>query len=113
MSEHTHDGVHYHSHDEHEHGHNHSHTHDPAEIKKIVNRLAKSIGHLESVKRMIEDGRDCADVLVQLAAVRSEINNAGKQLLKEHMEHCIVEAVEENDSEAVEKLNEVIDKFMK
>ena len=111
MSEHTHDGVHYHSHGE--HAHNHSHTHDPAEIKKIVNRLAKSIGHLESVKRMIEDGRDCADVLVQLAAVRSEINNAGKQLLKEHMEHCIVEAVEENDSEAVARLSDVIDKFMK
>ena len=110
MSEHTHDGVHYHTHEE---GHNHSHTHDPAEIKKIVNRLAKSIGHLESVKRMIEDGRDCADVLVQLAAVRSEINNAGKLLLKEHLEHCIVEAVEEKDSEAVEKLNDVIDKFMK
>ena len=110
MSEHTHDGVHYHTHEE---GHNHSHTHDPAEIKKIVNRLSKSIGHLESVKRMVEDGRDCTEVLVQLAAVRSEINNAGKQLLKEHMEHCIVEAVEENDTEAVTKLNDVIDKFMK
>ena len=116
MSEsHTHDHHHdHHSHDHtHDHGHDHSHTHDPKEIKKIVNRLAKSIGHLESVKRMVEDGRDCTDVLVQLAAVRSEINNAGKLLLKEHMAHCIVEAVEENDDEAVEKLNEVIDKFMK
>ncbi len=62
---------------------------------------------------MVEDGRDCTDVLVQLAAVRSEINNAGKALLKEHMAHCIVEAVEENDDEAVAKLNDVIDKFMK
>ena len=119
--------VHTHSHDRgdghvhthhigeevHGHHHDHSHTHDPAQIKKIVNRLSKSIGHLESVKRMVEDGRDCTEVLVQLAAVRSEINNAGKALLKEHMAHCIVEAVEENDDEAVEKLNDVIDKFMK
>lgn len=93
--------------------HNHSHTHDPQEMKAIVNRLSRSIGHLESVKKMIEDGRDCSDVLIQLSAVRSEINNAGKLLLKEHMEHCIVEAVEQNDRESIEKMNQAIDMFMK
>ena len=60
----------------HSHGHGeHSHTHDPAEIKKIVNRIARSIGHLESVKRMVEDGRDCSDVLIQLSAVEAELNS--------------------------------------
>ena len=103
-----------HDHHEHIHGHGeHSHTHDPAEIKKIVNRLARSIGHLESVKRMVEDGKDCSDVLVQLSAVEAELNSTGRALLKQHMEHCIVEAVQENDQEALSKLNSVIDKFMK
>ena len=96
-----------------EHGHVHSHTHDPKAMKAIVNRLSRSIGHLESVKRMIENGVDCSDVLVQLAAVRSEINSAGKALLKEHLDHCIVEAVAENDHESIEKMNAAIDKFMK
>lgn len=91
----------------------HSHTHDPEEIRAIINRLSRSIGHLESVKRMLEDGKDCADVLIQLSAVRSEINNAGKLLLKEHMEHCIVEAVEQNDTASIEKMNRAIDMFMK
>lgn len=100
-------------HKEHSHPHNHTHTHDPQEIKAIVNRLARATGHLESVKKMVEDGRDCADVLIQLSAVRSEINNAGKLLLKEHMEHCIVEAVEEHDTEAVEHMNRAIDMFIK
>lgn len=95
------------------HHHNHSHTHDPQEIKAIINRLSKSIGHLESVRKMLEDGKDCADVLIQLAAVRAEINNAGKLLLKEHMEHCIVEAVQENDREAIDRMNKAIDMFMK
>lgn len=85
----------------------------PQEIKAIINRLSKSIGHLDSVRKMLEDGRDCADVLIQLAAVRSEINNAGKLLLKEHMEHCIVEAVQENDKAAIERMNRAIDMFMK
>ena len=103
-----------HDHHEHIHGHGeHSHTHDPAEIKKIVNRLARSIGHLESVKRMVEDGKDCSDVLIQLSAVEAELNSTGRALLKQHMEHCIVEAVQENDQEALSKLNSVIDKFMK
>jgi DNA-binding FrmR family transcriptional regulator len=99
--------------EEHEHSHSHSHTHDPKEIRAIVNRLSRSIGHLESVKRMVEDGQDCPDVLVQLAAVKAEINSTGKLLLKEHMEHCIVEAVRENDEASIEKMNDAIDKFMK
>ena len=68
---------------------------------------------MESIKKMLENERDCADVLIQLAAVRSEINNTGKLLLKEHMEHCIVEAVQENDQKAITRMNQAIDMFMK
>ena len=52
-------------------------------------------------------------MLIQLAAVRAEINSTGKILLKEHMEHCIVEAVQENDQEAIQRMNKAIDMFMK
>ena len=93
--------------------HSHTHTHDPDRIRAIVNRLKRSVGHLDKVRRMVEDGEDCADVLVQLSAVKSEINNTGKLILKEHMEHCIVEAVRENDLEAIERMNKAIDRFMK
>lgn len=91
----------------------HTHTHDPKEMKAIVNRLAKAIGHLEAVKGMVENGRDCSEVLVQLAAVKSAINNTGKLILKEHISHCIVHAVEHGDRQAVEDLNRAIDQFMK
>ena len=93
--------------------HNHNHHHDPEKIKAIVNRLSKAIGYLESVKRMVEDDRDCSEVLVQLAAVRSAINNTGKELLKEHISHCIVHAIQEGDEDAIIELNDAIDKFMK
>jgi DNA-binding FrmR family transcriptional regulator len=106
--EHAHEHVHVHG-----HMHSHTHTHDPKDIRKIVNRLSRSIGHLESVKRMVENNVDCSDVLIQIAAVRAELTNAGKLLLKEHLEHCIVEAVAENDPVAIQKMNEAIDKFMK
>jgi len=91
------------------HNHNHSHQH----TKEVTNRLAKAIGHLQKVKQMVDDGENCSDVLIQLAAVKSALNNTGKLILKDHLEHCIVHAVEEGDENALEELNTAIDKFMK
>lgn len=91
----------------------HTHHHDEEDMKLIINRMSRAIGHFQSVKKMVEDGRDCSEVLIQLAAVKSAVNNIGKELLKEHLSHCIVEAVENGDDKAIKDLNFAIDKFMK
>lgn len=91
------------------HSHNHSHTH----TKDVSNRLAKAIGHLQKVKQMVDSGDDCSEVLIQLAAVKSALNNTGKLILKDHLEHCIVHAVEEGDEKMLEEFNTAIDKFLK
>ena len=103
--EHANSHAHTHSH-EGEHIHHHDHT----QTKNVVNRLSRAIGHLESVKRMVEDVRDCTEVLVQLAAVRSALNSTARIILKDHIEHCIA-GVESGDH-ALEELNEAIDKFI-
>lgn len=95
------------------HQHTHAHTHNVKETKAISNRLAKAIGHLEAVKNMVEDNRDCCEVLVQLAAVKSALNSTGKLILKQHISHCIVDAVEHGDRQAIEDLNRAIDQFVK
>ena len=102
--------THAHSHTE---AHSHSHPHVHESKKNVVNRLARAIGHLEKVKRMVEDDCDCAEVLVQIAAVRAAIENAGKVILQDHIQHCIVDAVEEGDDQAIASLCADIDKFMK
>lgn len=107
MEEHQHD----HNHEGHIHGHKHSHTH--TQTKAVINRLSKAIGHLESIKRMVESGRDCSEVLIQLAAVKSAINNTGKIILKDHIDHCIVDAVENGDEQAIKELNRAIETFFK
>lgn len=112
---HRHCEEHQHSHDD-EHTHSHgdtSHTHTHQHTKAVLNRLSKSIGHLQAIKRMVENGRDCSEVLIQIAAVRSAINKTGQLILKDHIEHCIVDAVEKQDHEAIEELNKAIDYFMK
>ena len=102
--------MHAHSHTE---AHSHSHPHVHESKKNVVNRLARAIGHLEKVKRMVEDDCDCAEVLIQIAAVRAAIENTGKVILQYHIQHCIVDAVEEGDDQAIASLCAAIDKFMK
>ena len=92
-----------------EHGHHHSH----AQTKAVLNRLSRAIGHLESIHLMVEDGSDCSEVLIQLSAVKSAINNTGKIILQDHIEHCIVDAVEHGDKDAIKELERAIDRFMK
>ena len=91
-----------------DHSNSHSHMH----TKAVLNRMSRAIGHLESVKRMVEDGRDCSEVLIQLAAVRSAIGNTAKIIMKDHIEHCIVDAVESNDVTAIDELNKAIELYM-
>lgn len=93
--------------------HTHTHHHSEEHRREVSNRLARAIGHLQKVKQMVEADEDCSEVLVQLAAVKSAINNTGKVILKDHMNHCIVHAVEDGDMEMIEELNKAIEKFMK
>ena len=115
--EHTDQHIHQHT-DQHTHQHTnqhtdqHTHQHTHQNTKAVINRLSRAIGHMEAVKKMVEDGRDCSDVLIQLAAVRSAINNTGKVILKDHIQNCIVEAIEENNLEKIEKMNKAIDQFI-
>lgn len=95
------------------HTHSHHHHHSEEHTREVSNRLARAIGHLQKVKKMVENDEDCSEVLVQLAAVKSAINNTGKVILKDHMEHCIVHAVEDGNTEMIDELNHAIDKFMK
>lgn len=123
---HAHEGGHGHAHEEghshvhedshaheHAHGHTHGHTHTHQNTKAVLNRLSRAIGHMESIKRMVEEGRDCSEVLVQLSAVKAAINNTAKVILKDHIEHCLVDAVESGDHEAITEMTDAIDRFMK
>ena len=100
-----------HDHEE-EHLHGHTHTHSHTQTKAVISRLARAIGHLEAVKKMVENGRDCSEVLVQLAAVRAALGSISKVILKDHMEHCIADAVRDGDESAIEELEKAIDQLL-
>ena len=108
MDQHTHSHQHPHDHD-----HPHPHTHSHTQTKAVLNRLSRAQGHLESVRKMVERGEDCSQLLVHLSAVISALNGTGRAILKDHISHCIVDAVEAGDQEAIQSLNDAIDRFMR
>ena len=87
----------------------HSHT----ETQKVINRLSRAIGHLESIRTMVEEGRECSEVLIQIAAVKSAVNNIGKLILQDHIEHCVIDAGSTGDTQVLQDLSKAIDQFVK
>jgi DNA-binding FrmR family transcriptional regulator len=72
------------------------------EVKRALTlRLAKAIGHLVAVQRMVDEEKYCMDVLNQLKAVQSALDRTAQVMLKQHLDTCVVEAVKANDSARV------------
>ena len=89
----------------------HAHTHLN---KGVLNRLARIEGQVKSIRTMVEAGRDCSEVLIQVAAARAALDQAGRLILEDHMEHCILDAVEEGrGQEALDDLKVALKRFIK
>lgn len=74
----------------------------------IIKRLRRAEGHLNSVVRMIEDGRSCLDLAQQLHAVENAIANAKRELIHDHIEHCLDDpGAELADREAFKELKAI------
>ena len=77
---------------------------------KLLNRLNRIEGQVRGVKRMVEEGRYCIDVLTQLQAVRAALVRVESEMLKNHLGHCIESAiVSGNANEQRKKATELIE----
>ena len=89
------------------------HAHQHKQTRAIVNRLSRIEGHIRSVKAMVEGGRDCSDVLIQLAAVRSAVDKVGRVVLEDHLESCLLHVgVLPEDSEIWAGVKEALDVYL-
>jgi CsoR family transcriptional regulator, copper-sensing transcriptional repressor len=98
------------------HGHNHahhSHVHSEESLRALVNRLSRIEGHIRGIKTMVQDGRDCPDVLVQIAAVRGALDRVARMILDEHLTECLLRAAKAGNIESeVEALRAALDRFL-
>lgn len=60
-----------------------------SETRTIDNRLARIEGQVRGVRRMVEEGDYCVDVLNQLSAVRAALNQVAAELATQHIQHCV------------------------
>ncbi len=81
--------------------------------EQIAHRISRAAGHLQSIKKMVQEQRNCSEVLVQLSAVRAAINNIGRLVLKDHLEHCVVQALDRGNQQILEELNHALSRFLK
>jgi DNA-binding FrmR family transcriptional regulator len=78
---------------------------DPAEMRKVSNRLKRAQGQLAAVVRMVDDGADCADVVTQLSAVSKALDRAGFAVISSGLKQCLAD--EENGTADLQKLEKL------
>lgn len=80
----------------------------------LLRRLRRVEGQVRGIQRMIEEGRYCVDILIQIAAARSALDGIGMVLLEDHVRGCVTSAIrEDKGQEAVDELLDVIERFTK
>ena len=79
--------------------------------KALQNRLNRMIGQLGGIKKMIDDNRYCGDILTQIAAVESALQNFGYIILKDHLDSCVTEKIKSGDDEIIDETIELIKKL--
>lgn len=88
------------------------HTPRDAELKRgLTRRLNRAIGQLNGVKAMVEEDRYCGDVLTQLSAAECAIKSISRLVLQDHLETCVVERVQQGDTEVIDELMGLLKQF--
>lgn len=91
----------------------HSHNHSEESQRKIINRLSRIEGHVRGIKTMINENRDCPEVLIQIAAIRGALDRVARMILDEHLSECITRAAQDGSIDIeIEALKAALDRFL-
>jgi DNA-binding FrmR family transcriptional regulator len=89
------------------------HVHDEESLRQIINRLSRIEGHVRGIKTMVRENRPCPEVLNQIAAVKGAISSVAKIILEEHLEECIIRAVDRGNLEVeIKELKNTLNRFL-
>ena len=77
---------------------------DHTDLKPVINRLKRAQGQLAAVTRMVEEGRECKDVVTQLSAVSKALDRAGFAIIATGLEQCLTSEDASMDKAEMEKL---------
>lgn len=80
--------------------------------KQLDNRLATIEGNVAAIRRMMQEDRECEDILTQISAAESSLNKVAKIILKDHLNHCVKESIERGESNILEQFNTILEKYI-
>lgn len=79
----------------------------------LISRLNRIEGQVRGLKGLIEKDTYCDDVLNQIASVQSALNGVGKLLFEHHLKSCVIERIQDGDTEVLDELMTTMNKMMK
>jgi Uncharacterized protein conserved in bacteria len=86
---------------------------DPDRKVRNLKRLRRIEGQVRGLQKMVEDDRYCADIMIQIASVNEALRSVGKELMKNHLQHCAAKAIKSSDAEATAMYDEIVDLMYK
>ena len=79
--------------------------------KKLNTRLNIIEGQVRGINQMVSDDRYCGDILIQISAVISSLKTLSNNILKDHMNSCLIEDIQKGNIEVIDELFNLIRKF--
>lgn len=86
---------------------------DEKEFKDLINRLNRIEGQVRGIKNMVENDCYCPDIITQVSAVSAALNSFNKELLSNHIRTCVVEHINNEDTDSITELVKLMHKLMK
>lgn len=80
--------------------------------KGLVTRLNRIEGQIKGIKRMVESGEECEDIMIQILAIQGAIRQVGQKVVMNHLNNCIVESIQTGSLDEVQKFSKILDKFI-
>lgn len=78
-----------------------------------IKRLNRASGQIDGIKKMIDEGRYCPDILTQLRAVRSSLKSIEANILEKHLGHCVADVMQNGNQDKIEEKIEEIKTIFK
>jgi DNA-binding FrmR family transcriptional regulator len=86
---------------------------DTKEYKDLISRLNRIEGQIRGIKKMVENGAYCPDILIQASAANAALNSFSRALLSDHIKTCVTDDIKSGKEETVDELISVLQKMMK
>jgi DNA-binding FrmR family transcriptional regulator len=85
---------------------------EPEVREKASARLRRIEGQVRGIQKMVEEGRYCPDILVQVASVRAALKGVSKVLMRQHLQHCVTDALRSGNPVAAERTYDEVMELM-